>query len=311
MKRVVQLVDSVGYVRENCFQHQLARSLERQCDLVQVELRDISPTGLAGEADVFISCLKQRTLMQHALRIGSWLAGRELVVYDQDPWQAYMDDSPFAGAYDVISRAINVKTFALTTEWWTDFLRTKGLPSSFVRMWVLPEYCSPNVPYVERTKVAGFVGSVHPRRRQLLDVIDAAGIQTSVLATNSLDYASFLSELARLRCFVHNESMTYTVEGGRELNFNTGMWVKDIEALSQGCFSIRNVGDGARSYFDGLPEEGGQSMVRLVDRLEDVPEAIRDIERMEPNSRQYLIERTVEYIRRSDRWQETAAALII
>jgi hypothetical protein len=97
---------------------------------------------------------------------------------------------------------------------------------------------------------------------------------------------------------------------GQELNLNTGLWVKDIEAASQGCFSIRNVGDGSDSYFDGMPQEEGQGLIRLCKQIEDVPEMIHDIERMDPVKRQNLIDKTCKYIRQSDRWQETAKLLI-
>jgi hypothetical protein len=244
--------------------------------------------------------------MKNAEAIGKWLRNTPIVVYDQDPWQSYMDDSPYKGAYDVIARHMNVASFALTTKWWADFVASKGHPTTFVRMWVLPEYCVMPAPYsaqyVDRQHVAGFVGTVHPRRQQLLDVIEASGIKTNVLRTNSLSYQAFLSELTKLRIFVHNEDMTYRVDD-QELNFNTGMWVKDVEAASQGCFSIRSRGAGAETYLEGI------ETVRLYDDISEVPSIIRAIENMDPQVRQASIDRSVEHIRRSNKWQETAIAL--
>lgn len=309
MKTIVQLVDTVEYINSNCFQHQLAMSLRQSCDLIQVELQSIINNDPLPAADNVISCLKQRTLDKHLSAIQRCLLDRSIVVYDQDPWHAYMDDSPYKGSYERIAGALNVKTFALTTQWWVDFLHQRGLPATFVRMWVLPSYCVSRLPYVERLEVAGFVGTVHPRRQQLLDVIDNSGIKTSVLRSNSLTYGSFLDEISRLRCFVHNEDMPIFVNG-QELNFNTGMWVKDIEAVSQGCFSIRNVGEGSETYFGELPEEEGHRLVKLCNRIEDVPMLIRDIEKMDPVTRQRLIDRTCQYIKQSNKWQETADVLI-
>lgn len=309
MKTVVQLVDTKEYIRGNCFQHQLALSLDEECDLIQVELSSILSGHPQPRADVFVSCLKQRTLDKHLASVKQWLNGKSITIYDQDPWQAYMDDSPYKGAYDRFVSELNVKTFALTTDWWVKFLQVRGMPATFVRMWVLPEYCVTRLPYVFRDDIAGFVGTVHPRRQQLLDIIEASGIKTSVLRSNSLEYGMFLTRLSMLRIFVHNEDMPIFVDG-QEHNFNTGMWVKDIEAASQGCFSIRNADAGSASYFNGMPQVDGQGLIRLCEKIEDVPEMIRDIERMDPDKRQNLIDRTREYIRQSDRWKETAKILI-
>lgn len=308
MKTVVQLVDTKEYIRGNCFQHQLAASLDRECDLIQVELSSVLNGHPQPRADGFVSCLKQRTLDKHLASVKHWLNGSSVTIYDQDPWESFMDGAPYQGSYMRFMSELNVKTFALTTDWWVKFLQSRGMPATFVRMWVLPAYCITRPPYVERQAMVGFVGTVHPRRQQLLDIIEASGIKTSVLRSNSLGYSSFLSELSKLRVFVHNENMPIFVDG-QEHNFSTGMWVKDIEAASQGCFSIRNVGDGSASYFDGLPQIDGQGLIRLCEKIEDVPEMIRDIERMDPVKRQNLIDMTCEYIRRSDTWQETAKIL--
>ncbi len=311
MKTIIQLVDTVDYVRTNCFQHQLAISLGNVCNLVQVELRSILSGQQRPHADGIISCLKQRTLDRHVSTVGAWLKDKPIVIYDQDPWQAFMDDSPYKGAYERFFRTLNVQTFALTTKWWVDYLRSPEhlFPATFVKMWVLPDYCKQQVPYLDRKAVAGFVGTVHPRRQKLLDVIDNAGIQTSVLRSHSLGYQSFLNELGKLRCFVHNEDMPIYVDG-QELNFNTGMWVKDIEAASQGCFSIRNIGQGSDTYFEGLPTVDGVGLIRLCERIEDVPRMLMEIEAMDENVRQSLIDRTIEYIKTANKWHETANTLI-
>jgi len=310
VKTVIQLVDSIDYVRTNCFQHQLALALSETCNLVQIELKTvIDGRHPIPKADSIISCLKQRSLDRYRDIVQCYLGGAPVTIYDQDPWQAFMDDSPYKGAYDRIASVLNVKTFALTTQWWVDFLCERNLPATFVRMWVLPKYCVPRQTYLERSAIAGFVGTVHPRRQQLLDVINNAGIETSVLKTNSLAYGSFLIELSKLRCFVHNEDMSIFVDG-KKLNFNTGMWVKDIEAASQGCFSIRNVGNGSATYFDDLPTIDGKSLIRLCESIEDVPRILTDIEKMDPQVRQLLIDQTVGYIKKANKWQETANLLI-
>jgi len=302
VKRILQLVDTVDYVRGNCFQHQLAHSLGNVCELVQVELKQILWEDKAPEADGIVCCLKQRTVDKHLSSLKSWLNGQPIVIYDQDPWEAYKDDSPYKDAYHRSFMNLNVRSFALTTEWWVDFLQENGLPSMFVKMGVLPTYCNENKPYLERSSVAGFVGTVHPRRKELIDIVEKSGIHVAV-GTNSLSYPLFLKEIGKIRCFIHNEDMEITVDG-KKLNFNTGMWVKDIEAASQGCFSIRSAAQGSESYLQGVPT------VKLYEHIDQVPDIIRSIENMDPVERQDMINKSVQFIRSSDEWTKTATLLV-
>lgn len=302
MKKIVQLVDTVNYVRNNCFQAQLASALGRECHLEQVELAHVLGNGARPDADGFISCLKQRTLDRHAAAVGNWLRRAPLVVYDQDPWQSYMDDSPHKGSYGRIFANINVATFALTTKWWVDYLKAKGLPSDFVRMWVLPHYCERGLPYVDRTIVTGFIGTVHPRRRLLINIVEKDGIPVHV-GPNSLAYPDFLREMGKLRIFIHNEDMPIYLDGA-EHNFNTGMWVKDIEAVARGCYSIRSQASGSETYFAGL------NTIRLYETIDQVPDIIRSIEAMDPGERQAAIDADVEAIFKNDTWATTARDLI-
>lgn len=301
--KIAHIVDSTQYVANNCFQHQLAAGLRDSCDeLVTVDLA----TVLRGEdlvADGYVSCLKQRTLFAHGKAIGRWLRDRPVVVYDQDPWQAYMTDSPYVGAYDVISRHVNVRSFALTTKWWADYVAIRGHKTMFAKMGVLPEYCARNDAYVQRKHVAGFVGTVHPRRQQILDIVTNAGITPSVLNTSSLSYRAFLSQLSQLRVFVHNEDMSYAIDDGSQLNFNTGMWVKDVEAASQGCFSVRGKGEGHETYVGDL------KTVLLYDSIDQVPDIIRAIEGIDVDERQAMIDDAVNQIRNENTWHRTASAL--
>ena len=308
MTLLVQLVDTKEYVESNCFQHQLLHTLKSVCleegyTFMQCELKEILRGGTCPKEAGVISCLKQRSIFNNIDGIARWLDTTPVVIYDQDPWQSYMDDSPYKGAYDLMFKKLNVKTFALTTQWWVDFLKERGLPSSFAKMGVLPEYCSEGVPYVDRKAVAGFVGTVHSRRQELLDVIERSGIKTSVLRSNSLSYEKFLRLIACMRIFVHNETMPILVDG-KELDFGTGMWVKDIEAVSQGCFSIRGKGEGSETYLQNV------QTVFLYDTLDQVPEIIRHIEALEPEARQNMINHDVSYVRSANVWKKTAQQLV-
>jgi len=221
-----------------------------------------------------------------------------------------MDDSPFKGTYELACSKLNVKSIAVTTELWADFLKARGLPSRFVNMWVTPSYCNDGPSYEDRSITAGFIGTVHPYRKTLFDRLDDLGTQVNVQAGNTLGYDRYLKALQNISIFVHSEDGPLVVDGG-PMNLKDGLWVKDIEAASQGCFSIRNAGAGYMSYLEGLPQDStGQRLVRTYEDPNEVPAIIEGIQKMDPAERQSLIEMTVEYIRQADMWQETAMALL-
>lgn len=305
MKRVLHIVDSRSYVRTNCFQHQLADALPKVAHVDTKELHEVLGHRLhsANRYDLIVSCLKQRTLFKSAPGLQSALGTLPVVVYDQDPWEAFYDGSQYKGAYLAISSYLNVKTFAVTTKWWTDLIARRGLPSTFVRMWVKPEYCSSDPPFDSRSVAAGFIGALHPYRRELFEKLESLGTNV-IVQGGGLDYAGFREALSRLQCFVHSEDAPLTIEG-RPANLNVGLWIKDVEAASRGCFSIRNRGKDSETYLDGI------KTVMLYDDPSEVPALLERIQRMDPEERQSLIDGTVEYIRKADRWQETANALVL
>ena len=305
MKRVLHIVDSRSYVRSNCFQHQLAEVMPKVAHVDTKELHEVLGHRLhsANRYDLVVSCLKQRTLFRAAQGLQAALGTLPVVVYDQDPWEAFRDGSPFKGAYKTISSYLNVKTFAVTTKWWADLIARWGLPSTFVRMWVLPEYCSSEPTFDSRSVAAGFIGALHPYRRELFEKLEALGTNV-IVQGGGLNYAGFREGLSRLQCFVHSEDSPVIVEG-REFNLNVGLWIKDVEAASRGCFSIRNRGSDSETYLEGI------KTVMLYDDPSEVPALLDRIQKMDPVERQSLIDGTVEFIRTANRWQETANALVL
>lgn len=304
MKRVVQLVDSIEYISSNCFQHQLANQLRSQTDLTQVTLAQIVAGSPLPDADVIVSCLKQRTLLHRIQDVQKSLSDRPVVIYEQDPWECFSDAGHCRGSYDMFRKLLNVKKFCVTTQWWVPRLRDRGYEAEFVRLWVAPEYCDPGRDYEDRPSEIGFIGSVHPRRKQLIDVVEANGFKVSVRAGNSLSYGSFMKEMSQIGCFIHNEDMPMVVDGVTH-NFGTGMWVKDIEAVARGCFSIRNRCEGYESYdIDKLP------MIRLYDSQEEIPGILRSIREMDPWERGELLRSGVDFIKGHSGWSETVSKLI-
>lgn len=307
MKKIVHLIDSVQYVEGNCFQHQLFTALRTTARDNDVELKTVDlyqlMTGQAGAYDQVVSALKLRTLFRNAESIKGLLQQRPIVVYDQDPWESFRDGSEFNGAYSHIARHLNVKKFAVTTREWAQLIASKGLPSEFVRMWVLPKYCNAEPSYDARKITMGFMGAQHPYRRKLFDFLAEKNHPVTIVSGGS-NYATYMSTLSKMQCYVHNEDSSFLVDGN-EMNLSHGLWIKDIEAAARGCYSIRNRGADAESYvLDGV------KTVRLFVSFDEVPGIIASIESMHPSERQKEIEQTVNFIVEQDHWSATARALL-
>jgi hypothetical protein len=266
MKRVVHIIDSLQYVRDNCFQHQLADGLARACSLWSVSLQDLvrDPTALDG-CDVVISCLRMRSLDQHRAEIGACLNGRQVVVYDQDPWESFKFDGACNGAYARVVDAMSVSSFAVTTHAWENRLRRLGFPSRFVRMGMLPRYCAGSPGWHERPVDVGFVGQLHPYRLELFQALRDKGVRVELLSGGG--YQRYLAALSRIKVFVHREAGEHDIAGER-VQYAEGLWAKDVEAISQGCVSVRNwhqdaclhmppelVGTGLRMFDDGAIDD--------------------------------------------------------
>lgn len=298
MTDVIDLVDSLEYTRSNCFAHQLHKSL----NAIGVRTVQLADLRYEKRPAAVISRLKQRTLQRMVGEISTWAGDTPFVVFDQDPWEAYRDGSAHKGSYDTIRSGLNVRTFAVTTKWWADFLNARDIPATFVKMWLLPEYCSRGPAFVDRSIDVGFVGTVHPYRKTLFDHLNSRGINVNI--SGNKGYSQFLTSLSNIGCFVHSEDAPFTIDGTPS-NLNVGLWIKDIEAASQGCFSVRNYAEGFETYIDE-----NIRTVKLYHTIDDAVGIIDGIKKMDPQERQDSIDRTVEYIKSIDGWSVTARELL-
>lgn len=305
---IIDLVDSLEYTQSNCFAHQLYHALHQlKHNVITVPLNNLQRVT---NADLVICRLKQRTLFRCIDTLYQHIGLTPIVVFDQDPWHAYMDNSAYKGTYDLAASKLNIKTFALTTELWANFVNEKGLlPSTFAKMWVLPEYCDMGPTYDARSVNLGFIGTVHSYRKTFFDQLEEMGELVNVQSGNVLNYQNYLKALQNIRIFIHSEDAPLQVNGAT-MNLRDGLWIKDIEAASQGCFSIRNVGEGYMSYMSDLPtDDTGNRVVQTYTHPNEVPRLIDGIKKMDPVKRQNLITQTVEYIKMANKWQETAELL--
>lgn len=301
MTKILQLVDSVEYIYSNCFQHQLSFALSNvSSEVTMLSINELSKgETLEDDYDVVVSTLKQRTLLRERLNVAKFLRGKSLVVYDQDPWEAFKDGGEFKGSYKEIINDIDVEILALTSKWWTNYAMTQGLPAKFVKMWVLPEYCSVGT---KKDIDLGFIGTLHPYRKKLVDWLNEKNKPCSVLQGGK-SYDQFLRTLDRIKIFVHNEDIPIIIDG-KPANIGTGLWVKDIEAAARGCFSIRNRLESGEEYIKNIPS------IRLFDSFEEAFDIINEIENLDPLESQEIINTSVEYIKNTNVWNDTARALI-
>lgn len=304
MKKVLYIVDSHVYIASNCFQHQLYRAVhEAGAHVTTLTLDEFLMYRHVDRFDVVISALKQRSIDRNLKRIKGVLAGKHIRIYDQDPWNAFIDGQEWKGAYDRFCNELNLH-FYITTQSWVDKLQstqTCPYPVSFVRMWVLPQYVGQ--PSLNRQHELGFIGTVHPHRKALFDQLATQGVNVSVLPGGQ-SYDRFLATLDGMKTFIHAETYSFTIDGSPS-SLSDSLWIKDVEAIARGAFAIRNRGIGFESY--DLDKLG---MLRLYDDPAEIPGIIESLRALSNEEHMELMTAATTHIREANYWAETARSLI-
>lgn len=236
MLKLAHLIDSIDYINNNCFQHQLQNVIKKNFNITQIPVIDMSKTDFST-FDVILSTIKLRNVLHNVQLIKSQLQNRKIFIYDQDPWESFVDQLSFKGAYTTISSHLNVESFLNTSKHWCDIINEQGFSSKFVRMWILREYCiESKIEWLNRQIHTGFIGTLHPYRKDALVKLSAIGIETKVFP--SQNYQSFLNTLENMKFFFHVESDENWTIDGHPIEKNL-CWIKDIEIASRGCVAIR------------------------------------------------------------------------
>lgn len=296
---IIHLVDSVEYAETNCYQHQLTHALRSSF----YELKTVSLSTIRGKCDAeqVVCCLKQRTISKYADDLKRYLGDTPWVIYDQDPWEALKDDSPFKGTYQKVKDS-NLRAIALTTKHFANMLRDMGLPGEFVKMGMLPQYCDAGPSFEERSAKVAFIGTLHPRRKRLFDELKKLRIDV-IARPNTLGYGDYLRALHDVAVFVHNEDLPIVIDGKHD-NMGKGMWIKDVEAAARGCYSIRNIEVGHDSYCADMPT------IKFYRDPVEAAQVIRSIIQMSPTQRALDVKTSVDLIKRQNSWVETAHRLV-
>lgn len=293
--RLVHLIDSREYVRANCFQHQLLAHILGQRPVYRdVTVAELRAGAVCPEADVVLSTLRLRTLVRELEVVRRALGHAKVHVYDQDPWEAFVDGASCRGAYGRVAAALNVASFLVTSRWWARHVEAQGMPARFVRMWPLPEYCDPATPWQGRPIEVGFKGTLHPHRRASVERLARMGVNVTVLPPGPYD--KFLRDLSRMRFFFHDESGEGWRIDGMPIDRNC-VWIKEVEAMARGCLAIRVDDDESAAYCEGLPA------LRAVRSLDDVPNVI-DEARRDPARAAADSAETVKRILKAPHWSK-------
>lgn len=299
--KILQLVDSENYVKSNCYQHQLHKSLASQsehqvtlCEILNYQNVDVM------EYDGVISTLKMRTLHKFNAEIKKLMRSEHLVVYDQDPWESYRVNGACVGAYETIAKQTPV-SFVVTTPWWVDYLQTKGHDVSLVNMGVLPEYCNSKPKISLRSINIGFIGSLHPHREKFLKKIKR---QVNITQGASKPYSEFLDILSTYKIYARSDDMMMKLVDGTITNMNYGMFAKDIEIAARGGFSIRDHSDGIDIACKDI------QTIRTYKTPEEANDIIEEILTLDKSTLDQMSSDAVELIRSRDYWSTAAQQLI-
>lgn len=300
MATLLVLVDTLKYIKTNCYQHQVYATLKKHYRLKPIELAAIQKGKKIPKTDQVISLLKLRSVDKNLDAVQRYLGGRQLFLYEQDPWEAFREDSPYYGAYGRICSSLNVRAFLNTSQWWSNYINSKGHPSRFVRMGMLPKYCKFEKTWEKRKHHLAFQGTVHPHRKKFFDQLEALGLHVETL--KGVEYHKYIKSLSDIRVYLHSEDDPWLVEG--KLIPRNALWIKNTEVAARGTFSIRNFDEDAKAYgIQDLPT------CYTFNRVEEVPEIVHQIESMDPRQRNERMRAAVEMMKKRNDWETIVTEL--
>jgi hypothetical protein len=307
------LVDSFKYARDNCFIHQLVKSLKIADSNIKIydwgmisrfALYERNQQKLIQQHDHVIVVCRQRVIYQDLPRLTKFLGAVPIVLYDQDPWNVYWDEYHTKGLYNSIINSFNLVKIAVPSYYWSTYIaRNESVNTEFVRMGMLPEYCKSGLPYEDRIKGLSFKGSVHEHRLSVFQKIQSFGIEVKV-ETGNLSYKNFLRYLDSVSIFTHDESAPLLCNG-EPVPRNNGMWHKDIEVASRGCFILRDYSDESKAYdIQSIPT------IFMYKDINEIPDLVAKIQKFSLSEARDLQLDAIQQIKQRDDWLNTAKSLI-
>lgn len=305
------IVDSRSYISNHCYQRQLYETLASFFNVNIVSIRQIRLFGKwvnPKNYDYILCSMRQRTLVEHLDTLGRFLSGRKIWIYDEDPWQAFLDSSEHKGAYykirdSLTTHGVDIIGFLLTSRWWSEFIRSKGFRTKFVRVGMLPRFCDAGPDWKERPVSLGFQGSSKPHREKFFaDIKDRFGLEVQTFGMTT--YQKFMQNLHRIKIYLHSEDAPFTVEG--QSISRQCLWLKEVEAASRGAFVIRNYEEESQAYeIKSIPS------IRTFRNIEEIPEIVGAISGLDDLGKRKILHESVEIIRERNDWQNIVDAIYI
>jgi hypothetical protein len=309
MEKVLVIADSRSYIQNNCFQKQLHESIKINIKNFKIEYFYLEPKTLQSlqilknRSKTFsfvISTLRQRVLFNNIKLIRKIVGDIPLKVYDQDPWNNYIDNSKTYDCYNIINSNFNLLNLFVTSSYWANYISINDkLPSTFVKMGMLPRLCNSGLPLLRRSMSVEFRGSLYPHREEAFSAIRKSG-QNIKINSELLKYPEYLQYLRKLSIFIHDESGYWKCKG-EKIPMSTGMWVKDIEIASQGCFSLRNYHEDYETYsIENIP------LIRFYKNPSEVKNIVEEIFSFSTEYARDIQSASVDFIINTNNWKDTA-----
>lgn len=291
--KLIHLIDSWHYATTNCWQRQLLPFLRKQCEEhVLVDASSIAAGHPIPEGDVYLSTLKLRTIHRLRDQLGAAMQDRPIHVYDQDPWESFIDSGNYRGAYKDLTDRLNVSSFILTSAWWAAYVSYRGYPTRFAKMWMDPSLCDDDIPFFKRPIKVGFMGGLHGFRKEAIDKLASMGVHVHVLPP--ANYDAYLQKLSHMQFFFHAEDELGWKIDGQPIRQNA-LWAKEIEIAARGCYALRRFENESLHY-----NLGDISCIKTYMNLEEVPDIIRKVWE-NPLASQHSRE-SVEFIKTHQGW---------
>lgn len=297
MKRVLQIVDSYDYVSTNSFQHQLLKTLQQETDLLTVAVDQLRNTAIDGRI-VFI-CLKLRSTVKHLELLYECIGDVPVYIWDQDPWESFMDEGSYRGSYKHIQSKLNVASFVNPSKYWSERASFEGSPSSFGKIWILPEYCSIK-PLEERSTDIGFMGQLHPFRKQTFERLRELSFEVETFPGST--YGAYLEKVSDMKFFVHYEPDRWHING--TIVPCHGLYGKTVEVMSRGTFCLRERCD--ESVYWNLRDN---PLMIEFSSLEELVQNVNHIKSLDPEQIESKMKTGVEMIQADIGWKSVVEVL--
>ena len=297
------IVDDFRYARKHCYQFQLGETLRKNFRVRCVSLRELKMFGgfsilPAWCYDNVLCSVRIRVLRDVVDKIAPMLSHKKIWVYDEDPWESFIDESALSGSYEKIKdgfarQFVSVAGFIVQSTWWAEFIRARGFPAKAFQIGLLPRLCTTGRVWDKRSIPAGFQGSPKPHRISFFAELEEDGIFVEQFKCSS--YHHYLKQLQNTQVFIHPETKPFIVNGKSVVS--NGMWGRDVEVAAQGAFVLRN--EEPEGFIYGISEI---PTIRTFKSIEEVPRILSEIIEMDPNEREFMREKAVSYIRQRDYW---------